>query len=103
MRHKYNAKSRVVDEIYFSSTAESKRYKQLQLLQANGEVLFFLRQTPFHLPGKVKYVCDFTVFWHDGNVTFEDVKGKKTDLYKVKKKMVEELYSPIKIDEIKVK
>jgi hypothetical protein len=100
IKHKYKAKAVKVNDIHFSSTAEAKRYKELEALKNNGEVLFFLRQTPFHLPAKVKYVCDFTVFWKDGNVTFEDVKGFKTDLYKVKKKMVEELYAPLEIKEI---
>ena len=60
---------------------------------------FFLRQIPIRLPGKVKYVCDFQVFWKDGTVTFEDVKGYKTAMYKRNKKQVEEIY-PIKITEI---
>jgi hypothetical protein len=58
-----------------------------------------LRQVPLHLPGGVKYVCDFQVFWQDGHVSFEDVKGMKTPLYIAKKKIVEELY-PIQIQEI---
>jgi hypothetical protein len=44
-------------------------------------------------------VCDFQVFWQDGHVSFEDVKGVKTPLYIAKKKIVEELY-PIQIQEI---
>jgi hypothetical protein len=56
-------------------------------------------QTPIHLPGNVKYVCDFQVFWADETVTFEDVKGVKTPVYNVKKKQVEAEY-PIKITEI---
>jgi len=39
------------------------------------------------------------VFWSNGDITFEDVKGFKTALYKTKKKMVENIY-PIKIKEI---
>jgi hypothetical protein len=70
------------------------------MLKEQGEVITFLRQTPFHLPGGVKYVCDFTVFWKDGNVTFEDVKGFKTPAYKNKKAIVEEIYNPVLITEI---
>ncbi len=67
--------------------------------QSLGDILFFLRQVPLHLPGRIRYVCDFVIFWTDGNVTFEDVKGFKTDMYKVKKKLVEHHY-PIEIKEV---
>lgn len=63
------------------------------------DISFFLRQVPMHLPGGVKYVCDYLIFWSDGNVSFEDVKGYRTDLYKAKKKIVEAKY-PIKIEEV---
>ena len=69
------------------------------MLQKIGDVLFFLRQVPFHLPGGVKYVCDFLIFWANGTVTIEDVKGFKTEIYKAKKKMVEDIY-PITISEV---
>lgn len=97
--HKFKAKPTTIDSISFASKKEAARYTQLKLLQTSGKVLFFLMQVPFHLTGGVKYVCDFVVFWQDGEVTIEDVKGVKTDLYKLKKKQVEELY-PIKITEI---
>lgn len=97
--HKYHAKFTETDGIIFSSKKEARYYKGLKLLKDQGIVLFFLRQVPFHLPGGVKYVCDFQVFWSNGEVTFEDVKGIKTPLYIAKKKIVEELY-PIEIKEV---
>lgn len=99
LRHKFHAKRTVVDDIKFSSKKEAKRYNILKSLQNVGEVIFFLRQVPFHLPGGVKYVCDFLIFWANGTVTIEDVKGFKTEIYKAKKKMVEALY-PIEILEV---
>lgn len=71
----------------------------LRLAQKAGEVVFFLRQVPLHLSGGTKFVVDFLVFYSDGTVTFEDVKGMKTDVYKVKKREVEAHY-PIEITEI---
>lgn len=97
--HKFRAIPTEYDNIKFSSKKEQKRYLQLKLLQQNGDIVFFLRQVPFHLSGNVKYLCDFLVFWQDGHVTIEDVKGFKTPMYILKKKQVEELY-PIKIQEI---
>ena len=44
-------------------------------------------------------MVDYAVFWADGTVTFEDVKGYRTDTYKAKKRAVEALY-PIEIREL---
>lgn len=99
LRHKFKAKPCEYDDIKFASKKEAKRYLELQSLKRLGEVVFFLRQTPFHLTGGVKYVCDYLVFWKNGEVTIEDVKGMRTDMYKLKKKQVEILY-PITITEI---
>lgn len=105
--HKFRARPVVIDDIWFGSTKEGKRYTELNLLRASGEVLFFLRQVPFDLPAKPdakekeipKYRCDFMVFWKDGTVTIEEVKGYRTKDYILKKKLVEALY-PIEITEI---
>lgn len=99
IKHKFRAIRTELDGIKFDSKKESKRYQELLLLVKAGEVLFFLRQVPFHLAGNVKYLCDFVVFWKNGYVTFEDVKGIKTPMYILKKKQVEALY-PIEITEI---
>ena len=99
LKHKFRAIATELDGIKFSSKKESKRYVGLKLLQQSGELLFFLRQVPFHLPANVKYVCDFLCFWKDGTVTIEDVKGIKTPMYILKKKQVEAIY-PIKITEL---
>jgi hypothetical protein len=99
-KHKFNAKPAHVDQIRFDSTLEAAYYTHLKTLQSAQEVIFFLRQTPFHLPGGVRYVVDFTVFYSDGTVKFIDVKGMITDTFKMKLKMVEDLY-PIKITIVK--
>lgn len=99
IKHKFKARRTNVDGIKFSSKKEANRYNILKLLQKSGDILFFLRQVPFHLPGGVKYICDFLIFWTNGDVTIEDVKGFKTEIYKAKKKMVEALY-PVEISEI---
>lgn len=99
IRHKFYAKTTELDGITFSSKKEAKRYTELKMLKAASEVLFYLRQVPFHLPGNVRYVCDFMVFWADGEITIEDVKGMKLRLYEAKKKILEATY-PIEITEI---
>lgn len=87
------------DGIRFQSKKEMNHYQNLKLLQKAGKLSFFLRQAPFHLPGNIKYICDFICFWTDGTITFEDVKGFKTNIYKIKKKLVQSTY-PIQITEI---
>lgn len=99
-RHKFNAKQSESDGITFSSKAERAYYNRLKLLQQSGEVLFFLRQTPIHLPGNTKYLVDFQVFYADGTVAFIDVKGMSTPMFVLKKKQVEDLY-PITIEIVK--
>lgn len=99
LKHKFKAIATELDGIKFASKKEAKRYRELKLLEQSEELLFFLRQVPFHLPGNTKYICDFLCFWKDGNVTIEDVKGMKTPMYLLKKKQVETIY-PIEITEI---
>jgi hypothetical protein len=99
IKHKFKAIPTVCDGYRFDSKKEANRYLELKELQRQGKIIFFLRQTPFHLPGPIRYVTDFTIFWADNTVTFEDVKGFKTSQYKTKKKMVEAFY-PIKIVEV---
>ncbi len=96
MHHKFFAKPTEVDGIKFSSLKESRYYQELKLRQKAGEVLFFLRQVPFALPGNTKYLLDFMVFLADGTVECVEVKGYMTDMGKLKLKQVEDLY-PISI------
>lgn len=70
---------RTEDGITFDSIAELKRYRELKLLRAKGDVKWFIRQPLFDLAG-VKYRADFLVVEPDvrGGVTIsvEEVKGK---------------------------
>ena len=98
VRHKFNATITERAGIKFRSKKEARYYDMLCLLQRQRDVVFFLMQTKFHLPGNVTYSCDFQVFYPDGTIQFIDVKGKRTKEYIRKKKMVEALY-PIEITE----
>jgi len=96
-RHKFGAIPCERDGKKFPSKLERSYYDKLLILQKTGEVLFFLRQIPFDLPGKVRYVCDFQVFYANGEISFIDTKGKDTALSQAKRKMVEDLY-PVTIE-----
>jgi hypothetical protein len=96
-RHKYNAKPTEVDGIRFDSKKEAEYYSTLKLRVKAGDVLFFLRQVPIHLPGGTKLVIDFLEFHADGSVHFVDVKGHETDAFKIKRREVEHHY-PFEIE-----
>ena len=97
LKHKFYAKPTISDGIKFASKKEARYYETLKLRVRAGEVIMFLRQTPFHLPGNVTYRVDFQEFLADGNIKFIDVKGMQTKDFIMKKKMVEALY-PVTID-----
>lgn len=105
-KHKYFSVRTEVDGINFHSKKEANYYKVLLQMRDRGDLLFFLRQVPLHLPGGVKYVVDFVEFWapkfgeQAGVVKFVDVKGMVTPSFTMKKKMVESLY-PIEIEVVK--
>ena len=99
-KHKFSAIRTTLDGIKFDSKLEASYYQHLNLLQRAGEVVFFLRQTPLHLPGGVKLVLDFQVFYTNGEIDFVDVKGMETLLFKSKKRIAEATY-PITINVVK--
>jgi len=96
---KYHSVITEVDSIRFQSKREARYYRELQARVHLGEVKYFLPQVPFRLQGGIKYVVDFMEVWSDGSIHFVDVKGFKTQTYKIKKRLVEASY-PIKIEEV---
>lgn len=96
-KHKFSAERTELDGIKFQSKKEANYYAQLLVRQRIGEVVFFLRQVPFHLPGGTKYVVDFQEFMADGTIRFVDVKGFKTKEFIRAKKQVEAIY-PVQIE-----
>lgn len=97
-RSKYNSIKTIVDGIKFDSKKEARRYKELKVLERAGTIKElelqprFILQDKFKLEGKthrkIEYVADFK-YWDKEKETWivEDVKGVKTDVYKLKKKI----------------
>ncbi|NMW84242.1 DUF1064 domain-containing protein [Peptoniphilus sp. AGMB00490] len=95
---KYNSIKTKVDGIKFDSRKEAARYQELKLLERAGIIKElelqprFLLQDKFKLDGvthrKIEYVADFK-YWDREKETWivEDVKGIKTEVYKLKKKI----------------
>ena len=96
-QNKYHNKKVIVDNIKFDSKKEARRYNELKLLEKAGIIKNLQRQvkyelqTSFKYNGKtiraINYIADF-VYEKDGELIVEDVKGIKTDIYKLKKKML---------------
>lgn len=77
----------------YDSVKEYHRYGCLRLLERAGEISDLKRQVKFELiPKQVgeracNYIADFT-YMENGKLVVEDVKGVKTDAYKIKKKLM---------------
>lgn len=90
---KYHAKKTVVDGIIFQSRKEAKRYQELKLMQRAGLISDLRRQVKYELIPKqqgeraVSYIADF-VYTENGKTVVEDVKGVRTPVYKIKKKLM---------------
>lgn len=100
VRHKFKNKPVIDNGKRYASKLEYAYKNYLDLLKDQGEIFFYLTQVPIDLPGGVKYVVDFQVFYNDGTVKFIDTKGIETDMFKLKKKQVESLY-PFEIEIVK--
>lgn len=102
-RNKYGAKPTVVDGIRFHSKRESERYSELKLLQRAGEIRDLTMQPKFPIVVNDEKICvyiaDFS-YIENQEIVIEDVKGAKTALYSIKKKLVEALYD-VKITEVR--
>ena len=96
--NKYKNKKTIVDGIKFDSEMESHYYIYLKQLKEMGEVVDFvlqptyLLQEGFDLNGKrirpITYKADFKVIYKDGREEVIDVKGKLTEEFKIKRKML---------------
>ena len=96
MSQKYNAKPIVIDGIRFASTKEGNRYLVLRDMEKKGEITHLELQPKFDMiVNGIKvgyYKADFIYFEGQKRIV-EDVKGMRTDVYKLKKKIVEAQYS----------
>lgn len=100
--HKYNAKKTEIDGFVFDSKKEAARYQELKVLEQAMEIHDLELQPEFFCIVNGRKVCKYRAdfrYVQDGTTIIEDVKGMRTDVYKLKKKLVEALYD-IEIQEI---
>lgn len=100
----YNIKTTTSDGITHDSRKEANRWCELKLLERAGKIRLLQRQVKFELIPKqegereVVYVADFT-YIEDDKFVVEDVKGKRTKEYIIKRKLMLWVHG-IKIKEI---
>ena len=99
---KYKNKKTEIDGIMFDSKKEGSRYLDLKLLENLGEISELELQPKYDfIVNDVKicsYRADFRYREKDGTQVVEDVKGFKTSMYKLKKRLMLAFYG-IKIRE----
>lgn len=83
----------------YASKKEAERARQLDLLRADGQVLWWLPQIAFVVGlddnGKpVRYYADFQVMWRDRGLVHEDVKGgyRGADTNRAKRAAIRDRY-----------
>jgi hypothetical protein len=111
-RSKYGAVKTVVNGITFASKAEARRYVELIAMHAAGEISDLRLQPTYELAQSVKfsgasratpalrYRADFSYVDKDGKKTVEDVKGKPTEGYRIKRHLMLALFG-IEVKEVK--
>ena len=97
--NKYSNHKTIMNGEIFDSRLEGRRWQVLQYLLRAGEIHDLERQKAYELQPaytiagrKVRpiiYVADFVYTDKNGKLHVEDVKGYRTDVYTIKKKMFE--------------
>lgn len=101
MKHKFNAKPTIFNDQRYSSKLEAKYAHKLDMAKKSGELVFWLEQISFRLPGGLKYVLDFMEFWSNGDILFSECKGYETPEWKLKYKLFQETYPFLTLNIVK--
>lgn len=110
MNSKYGNRTVILDDQIFDSQHEMHRWVELRYMERAGLIKNLARQVPYELipaqrrNGRVieracKYIADFAYQTKDGKEIVEDAKGYRTEVYKIKKKLMLEKYG-IEIQEV---
>jgi len=104
--NKFNNRKTEYNGFVFDSKKEAEHAQVLDFSRSarneKQRVEAYRKQVPYviNINGKkiCTYLADFVVQYGDKRIEVQDVKGFKTDIYKLKKKLVEAVYN-IKIIE----
>ncbi len=109
-RNKFNAVKTRVGEYLFHSKREAQFYQALLAEKANGSIVeiicqpMFILQPAFEKHGekhrKISYKADFFVRYKDGSSVIFEVKGFKTEGYRIRRKLFDFKYTDLKFVEV---
>ena len=88
---KYRNRKTETEHGKFDSQKEAARYAELVLLERAGAIAQLRRQVPYALVCNGVFLCKYIadmVYSEGERVVVEDVKGFKTELYLLKKKLM---------------
>ena len=91
-RSKYGNRRTLYEGVMFDSQKEASRAVELDMLKRAGEVICWVPHVVFPLSKGVSYEADFVIVYADWHVEVEDVKGVRTQAYRIKKKLFAERY-----------
>lgn len=95
-RNKYSARRCYQDGCRFDSEAERARYMELKLMERAGAISMLVVHPRYPIEVNGARVCvyepDFVYRDQYGQTVVEDVKGVRTALYKLKKKLFEAVH-----------
>ena len=103
-RQKFNAQPTEVDGIRFASKREARYYGMLKIRQNLGEIERLELQPKYEVTVNGKRICTYIADFRFNDLTLNkrrviDVKGCKTQVYRLKKKLVEALYPGVEVEE----
>ena len=116
-RSKFGNIKTKIDGYIFDSKAEARRYQELKILLKKNEIKGLEVHPKFPLKVNDRLVCnyeadfsyrrlirDYSVSFQQWENVIEDVKGVRTAIYRLKKKLFEAIFwDGPKITEVKVK
>lgn len=101
-KSKFNNTKVTIGAKTFDSKKEAKRYQELVSLARGRHIKDLRLQVPYELvpatringvhQRPIKYIADF-VYIEDGKEVVEDVKGVKTDVYKLKRRLMKMIHN----------
>lgn len=107
VRSKYGALKAEVNGLVFDSIMEAKFYVYLLHLEHDGKIKGFKCQVKYELQPKYRskhtgkivrpiyYIPDFVITQNNDDIVAVDVKGQKTEVFKLKQKLFEYKYPEI--------
>lgn len=97
-QNKYHNQPVTIDGIRFASKREGKRYSELKLLEQAGSITDLKLQPRFPIRHNLITICAYVADFQytdcsTGKTIVEDTKGFRTQVFKLKKKLVKAFYN----------